>query len=444
MLTNQTQDWRTLIDQGQSSYQRGDFSAAEQYLRQAIMTAQNQNLPPEQLAIAISYLALLKEEQGHFTEAKTSYEQTLNILQSNLPPGDERILRIRNKLARVSEALNNGNGNGNGNFQQAVSGTSWQSPAPGQNKDRFAGITSGVHSTVQHDSSDSFCGKSIIRTQPISIKPLVTPKEMVYGTISAVIGVFAYLLFFLTGIGFFLVPFLLLSTLVSQGLFIGWIKSSAVRISDEQLPELKKIIEDISTALEMPVPTVYVANGEGMLNAFATRFLSRDFVVIYSNILEMAYEKGEAEVAFVLCHELAHIKRRHTKLRFLHHPASLIPLLGTAYSRACEFTCDRIATALCPSGAKYGLVALATGSRIYRRINLEALYRQFDEDHGFWTWFHEITATHPNLLRRIKAAGVTIEPTTSGVIIEQQSMRKGNGNNNGYVKRRVPRAFDRG
>jgi len=161
----------------------------------------------------------------------------------------------------------------------------------------------------------------------------------------------------------------------------------------------------------MPVPTVYVANGEGMLNAFATRLLSRDFVVIYSNILEMAYEKGEAEVAFVLAHELGHVKRRHTKFRFLHYPASLIPFFGLAYSRACESTCDRIAAAVCPEGAAWGLVALAAGSRIYRRVSLDALYRQVEAEQGFWTWFHEILSTHPNLIKRIKLLATDFNST---------------------------------
>jgi len=144
----------------------------------------------------------------------------------------------------------------------------------------------------------------------------------------------------------------------------------------------------------------------------------------------MAYEKGEAEVAFVLAHELAHIKRRHTKFRYLHHPASFVPFLGLAYSRACEFTCDHIAKALCPEGAKWGLVALATGSKIYRQVNLPALYRQFDEEHGFWTWFHEILSTHPNLVRRIKAAGVSAE--------ESHAVPQPQDGLNGLAKRRLP------
>ena len=147
-----------------------------------------------------------------------------------------------------------------------------------------------------------------------------------------------------------------------------------MRISPKQLPELYKIIEEICGALSMDVPNVYVSNGEGRLNAFATRLLSRDFVVIYSNILELAFEKGEAEVTFVLAHELAHIKRKHTKFVWVKMPSHIVPFLSNAYSRACETTCDQIAAAICPEGARWGLVALAAGSKVYRRASLEEFY----------------------------------------------------------------------
>lgn len=261
-------------------------------------------------------------------------------------------------------------------------------------------------------SIDNIPRRRLIRPDVPDLSTLVTSREKVYGTISLIIGIAAYMLSVLLIFGIVLAPFMLLITFITHGFFVGGLRSSSIRISPQQLPELNAIVEEICTALRMPVPVVYVANGEGMLNAFATRLLSRDFVVVYSNILEMAFERGDAEVAFVLAHELAHIKRRHTKFRFLHYPATCVPFLGNAYSRACETTCDRFAAAVCPEGARWGLVALATGSKIYRRISLDALYRQVEEEQGFWTWFHEILSTHPNLVKRIKSLGLNPIPGT--------------------------------
>ena len=105
-----------------------------------------------------------------------------------------------------------------------------------------------------------------------------------------------------------------------------------------------------------PVPAIYVLQAGGLLNAFATRFLGRSFVVIYSDVLELAYMKGEAELAFVICHELAHIKRKHLAWRWFLYPSMLIPFLGAAYSRACEYTCDRFGAHYRPDGALGGFL----------------------------------------------------------------------------------------
>ena len=45
----------------------------------------------------------------------------------------------------------------------------------------------------------------------------------------------------------------------------------------------------------------------GLLNAFATRFSFRNLVVLYSDVMELAYEQGESAVDFIIAHELAHI-----------------------------------------------------------------------------------------------------------------------------------------
>jgi len=116
---------------------------------------------------------------------------------------------------------------------------------------------------------------------------------------------------------------------------------------------------------------------------FATKFLGRSFVVIYSDVLELAYEKGEQELAFVVCHELAHIKRKHLTWRLFLYPAMLVPFLGSAYSRACEYTCDRFGAHFVPNGAERGLLVLAAGKQLYRTVNVQEFVQQVDGERGF-------------------------------------------------------------
>ncbi len=235
-----------------------------------------------------------------------------------------------------------------------------------------------------------------------NFESLVYPKERIFGCISVIIGCAVYLAVVISVIGLAYLPFVVLAAIISHGFYIGYIRGHAIKISHDQFPEIFEMLQDLSSQMQMSQPEVYVLNGQGILNAFATKLFSRNFVVIYSNVLELAYEQGQDEVAFVLCHELAHIKRGHLKWAWIHAPARFIPLLGSAYSRACEYTCDRFAQHFKPSGASYGLLALATGSKLYRKVNIEALHKQVGTGLGFWAWLHEIFSSHPNLISRIR------------------------------------------
>lgn len=84
-------------------------------------------------------------------------------------------------------------------------------------------------------------------------------------------------------------------------------------------------------------------------------------------------------------------------------PSYLIPFLGSANSRACEYTCDNIGHALSPFGVKSGLLLLASGKTIYKKVNLKEFIKQDYSEDGFWKWFAEIVSSHPNLTKRLAA-----------------------------------------
>ena len=240
----------------------------------------------------------------------------------------------------------------------------------------------------------------------IDASQYVHPREKLWGTISATIGVMVYFFSLIFIIGLVILPCAFVMGFISSGLHLGALRSYGIRVSERQFPEVHRLVEEYCTILKMEVPEVLVINGDGLLNAFAARLHRKNVVTICSDVLEMAYEQGEKELAFVVVHELSHVKLGHTKFNWLHIPGAMVPFLGNAYSRACEYSCDRIARRLVPDGALFGLVSLASGTKLYRRVNLQALYDQADTDWGFWTWFHEIQSTHPNLVNRIRAIGI--------------------------------------
>jgi Zn-dependent protease with chaperone function len=192
---------------------------------------------------------------------------------------------------------------------------------------------------------------------------------------------------------------------------MGSLRGNAVRVTPTQFPVLHRLAATHARTLGMAeVPAVFVLQSGGALNAFATRFLGRDFVVIYSDVLEMAEARGEGAVGFIVGHELAHVRRGHLRHRWLTLPARMIPDLGAAWSRACEYTCDRMGAHCQPDGAIDGLLALGAGKRLYRQVNVREYAEQARVEAGFWVRWAELLSSHPHLPKRVRAlldAGVT-------------------------------------
>lgn len=223
-------------------------------------------------------------------------------------------------------------------------------------------------------------------------KPEAAATILVYGVIFFLLGLFAH------------------------GLALGRVRGNAVRVSEKQFPHLHRLAAAHARKLGLKqVPTVYVMESGGLLNAFATRFLGRDFIIVHSDVLELALAQGEAAVSFIMGHELAHLWRGHLKYRWLTLPGRFMPYLGAAYSRACEYTCDRIGAFCQPEGAISGLLALAAGKQLHAHVDVREFAAQAVSDQGFWIRRAELMSSHPLLPKRVAAllkAGVAIPART--------------------------------
>jgi Zn-dependent protease with chaperone function len=251
--------------------------------------------------------------------------------------------------------------------------------------------------------------------RPVYVDALVYPKEKIYFALCVLVSIVLYVVLVriilsgtpIGGTVLFYTIIIAIGYFVFHGVMIGQIRGNAVRVSERQFPELMAIAKQQSRRLDMEVPDVFVVQSGGVLNAFATRFLGRNFVVLYSDVLALATQKGENAVRFVLGHELGHVKRRHMTRRALLYPAMMFPFLGSAYSRACEYTCDRIGNALEPAGSIDGLLVLAAGRDLYDRVDAEVYADQRRTESGFFVRFAEILATHPNLTKRVAVLGAS-------------------------------------
>jgi hypothetical protein len=80
-----------------------------------------------------------------------------------------------------------------------------------------------------------------------------------------------------------------------------------------------------------------------------------------------------------------------------------VPFLGEAYSRACEYTADRMAVAYTekPNYAIQALTVLAAGRFLYKHVNKEEYLKQYNRKKGFFIVLTELLSTHPAIPRRI-------------------------------------------
>jgi Zn-dependent protease with chaperone function/type II secretory pathway pseudopilin PulG len=236
---------------------------------------------------------------------------------------------------------------------------------------------------------------------------LVYKNEKPLFTLMLALSALAWLLILLGTVGMVLIYFLFgfLFYCFAQSALISYIKGTGVRITEEQYPDLKQQISACCRKLGVnEEPQAYLLQMGGMLNAFATRFLGRDFLVLYTDVVDGLADNPDA-LNFYIGHELGHIRQKHLSWSTVLMPASVLPLVGAAYSRAREYTCDRHGLAACdnPLNAEHGLAVLAAGGKRARTLNTQAYIDQSEQTEGFWMSFHELVGDYPWLVKRMAA-----------------------------------------
>ena len=183
------------------------------------------------------------------------------------------------------------------------------------------------------------------------------------------------------------------------------IRGSAVKLSRRQFPDIYAVKEDFARRLRLKRdPEIYVMSGNGALNAFAASTFGYDFVVVHSELFSNTYQKNKNALAFIIGHELGHLRLGHTRLWYQLSTAYVdrVPLLGGFLSRAREFSCDRHGAYVAPQGEE-GLMLLAAGRYVYKQVETEELLEQAHRFRGFWPAVAQLPQSHPFVVRRISA-----------------------------------------
>ncbi len=199
----------------------------------------------------------------------------------------------------------------------------------------------------------------------------------------------------------FLLIFYILG-LFAHSQFISYVKGTGVKITQDQFPDLyKKLINACNTIEQETVPEAYLLRTD-FFNALATRFLGRNYIVLFTDVVDALEDKPGA-VDFYIGHELGHINRKHLLWGWFLAPAKFLPLLGSALCRAEEYTCDRYGVACCDieEDITAAIATIAAGDTRWKTLNTKAYTQQVKETSGFWMSFNELTSDYPWLVKRL-------------------------------------------
>jgi hypothetical protein len=147
--------------------------------------------------------------------------------------------------------------------------------------------------------------------------------------------------------------------------------------------------------------------------------LSRQFVILNAEIVDSCIAADGSDdptrtttLDFVIAHELGHLALGHLAWNAFLLPAQLVPLLGPAYSRAREYSCDACGAAVVGDleTSSRALAVLAAGGHQARRMNLDAFVDQQHEAGGFFMGLYELNTSHPYLTKRVAALRQAVRP----------------------------------
>ncbi len=201
------------------------------------------------------------------------------------------------------------------------------------------------------------------------------------------------------------------SLYVARGFLNASERASSVLITDRQFPEVYDRIAHFAREFGLDsVPDAYMVQEGGSLNAFAAKHNRTNFIRINSDIFEVGTfgvgprPKDPAALDFIIAHEVGHVAASHVTYwyTFISSFIYYIPFLGTALSRAKEYTADNHGYAMVPDGIP-GIVLLSGGKYLYPLIDRQQFVDRANSDRGVFVWLVNAMSSHPIITKRLAA-----------------------------------------
>lgn len=209
--------------------------------------------------------------------------------------------------------------------------------------------------------------------------------------------------------------FALASAVVALYVVRGFInaaeRANSIEITPEQFPDVHERIVRYSQHFELDeVPKAYMAQSGGTLNAFASKHNRIDFIRINAEIFEVGEfgigprQADPAALDFIIAHELGHVAAKHTTYwyAFIAGYIGYVPFIGSALSRAREYTADNHGFEAVPDGIN-GIVLLAGGKYLYPHVDGRQVADRASRDYGAFVWAYNALSSHPIMTKRLEA-----------------------------------------
>jgi len=206
---------------------------------------------------------------------------------------------------------------------------------------------------------------------------------------------------------------------ISEPMFHGQLLGTAVRVSERQFPEIRRISSICERILNLQPVNIFVGHSPSRLAAIsAFTYGTEDSACIFlSSILVETLTQNE--LLFVIGHEMGHIKSRHVLYLTIAQMFALgfstfqgvtgqvlstvIRQLLSPWQRKAEITADRAGLVCCQniSTAIRTMVKVALGTpNLFSQIDLEEYLSQSDTLRKDFSWSNS-TETHPYLIHRV-------------------------------------------
>lgn len=195
--------------------------------------------------------------------------------------------------------------------------------------------------------------------------------------------------------GSFVTLFLLIKLIQAQ--YLG----NAIRVHDEQFPDVYKIFKKQAIALNTPRVSLYIEQSP-LLNA-STIGLGNAAIVATSGLVEAL---NPNELAFVMAHELGHFKAGHTKLLALLGSTKSLPYgnyFMNFWGRNAEYSADRCGLVLTRDidSAVTSMMKLAIGGKLFKEIDVKGYIAQIKKADNLSVQLSETLVDHPFVTNRI-------------------------------------------